>query len=315
MLCCKNGRSRPLRRCHKRRGESLGMRPVFPESRLSTRPKARCARAIPSAPGNSCSPRHRARACAGTIHSSTRRAKPCNSRVRKSSSAASRKKASSTSSAIRAARCSTSTTSSSSRTRSSTCWCATSRARCTRPTAIRARRTRSASRWSPRGPGVTNAVTGIATAYMDSIPMVVITGQVPTHAIGQDAFQECDTVGITRPVRQAQLPGQGREGPRGRRSRRRSTSPPPAGRARCWSTSRRTSRRRRREFDYPKTVSLRSYNPVTKGHAGQIKKAVQLLLEAKRPMIYAGGGVILTNAVGAADASWCACWASRAPTR
>ena len=67
------------------------------------------------------------------------------------------------------------------------------------PTAIRARRTRSASALVTSGPGVTNAVTGIATAYMDSIPMVVISGQVPTHAIGQDAFQECDTVGITRP--------------------------------------------------------------------------------------------------------------------
>ena len=64
------------------------------------------------------------------------------------------------------------------------------------------------------GPGVTNAVTGIATAYMDSIPLVVLTGQVPTHAIGLDAFQECDTVGITRPMREAQLPGQGRERPR-----------------------------------------------------------------------------------------------------
>ena len=67
------------------------------------------------------------------------------------------------------------------------------------------------------GPGVTNAVTGIATAYMDSIPMVILSGQVPTHAIGEDAFQECDTVGITRPMREAQLPGAGREGPRDRR--------------------------------------------------------------------------------------------------
>ena len=69
-----------------------------------------------------------------------------------------------------------------------------------RPTAMRAPPARSASRWSPPGPGVTNAVTGIATAYMDSIPMVIITGQVPTPAIGLDAFQECDTVGITRPI-------------------------------------------------------------------------------------------------------------------
>src|SRR5271163_1172013 len=115
------------------------------------------------------------------------------------------------------------------------------------------------------GPGVTNAVTGLATAYMDSIPMVVITGQVPTHAIGQDAFQECDTVGITRPcVKHNFLV--------------KDVAQPSA------------------EYSYPKTIALRSYNPVTRGHAGQIKKAVQLLLEAKRPMVYAGGGVVLNNA-------------------
>ena len=115
------------------------------------------------------------------------------------------------------------------------------------------------------GPGVTNAVTGIATAYMDSIPMVVITGQVPTHAIGQDAFQECDTVGITRPcvkhnflVKDVERPrAHDEEGVLHRHHR-------PA-RARCWSTSPRTSRRRRREFNYPETVSMRSYNPVTQG--------------------------------------------------
>ncbi len=145
------------------------------------------------------------------------------------------------------------------------------------------------------GPGVTNAVTGIATAYMDSIPMVVITGQVPTHAIGQDAFQECDTVGITRPCvkhnflvkdvadlaatmkKAFYLAATGRPGP-------------------VLVDIPKDVTQAKTEFSYPKAISLRSYNPVTKGHAGQIKKAVQLLLDAKRPMIYAGGGVVLNNA-------------------
>ncbi len=145
------------------------------------------------------------------------------------------------------------------------------------------------------GPGVTNAVTGIATAYMDSIPMVVLTGQVPTHAIGQDAFQECDTVGITRPcvkhnflvkdvkdlattIKKAfYLAATGRPGP-------------------VLVDIPKDVTQASTEYAYPKTVTLRSYNPVTKGHAGQIKKAVQLLLEAKRPMVYAGGGVILNDA-------------------
>src|SRR5580765_2737904 len=145
------------------------------------------------------------------------------------------------------------------------------------------------------GPGVTNAVTGIATAYMDSIPMVVLTGQVPTHAIGQDAFQECDTVGITRPcvkhnflVKDAKdialtikkafyLAATGRPGP-------------------VLVDIPKDVTQAKAEWSYPKTVSMRSYNPVTKGHSGQIKKAVQLLLDAKKPMIYAGGGVILNNA-------------------
>ncbi|MEK7947984.1 acetolactate synthase 3 catalytic subunit [Pigmentiphaga sp. YJ18] len=146
------------------------------------------------------------------------------------------------------------------------------------------------------GPGVTNAVTGIATAYMDSIPMVVLTGQVPTSAIGQDAFQEADTVGITRPcvkhnflvkdvkdladvIRKAfYIARTGRPGPvlvdipkditiaRGKYT-------PPTG-----------------------EIKMRSYSPVVKGHQGQIKKAVQLLLQAERPMIYTGGGVILSDA-------------------
>ncbi|KAB2843994.1 MAG: acetolactate synthase 3 catalytic subunit [Burkholderiales bacterium] len=145
------------------------------------------------------------------------------------------------------------------------------------------------------GPGVTNAVTGIATAYMDSIPLVVLTGQVPTHAIGQDAFQECDTVGITRPcvkhnflvkdVRQLAstikkafyLAATGRPGP-------------------VLVDIPKDITQARTEYSYPQSVQLRSYNPVTKGHQGQIRKAVQLLLEAKRPMVYVGGGVVLNDA-------------------
>src|ERR1700675_1916927 len=145
------------------------------------------------------------------------------------------------------------------------------------------------------GPGVTNAVTGIATAYMDSVPIVVLTGQVPTHAIGQDAFQECGAVGITRPcvkpnflvkdvkdlaltIKKAfYLARTGRPGPV------LVDIPKDVTAAKC-------------AFEYPASVSMRSYNPVVKGHPGQIKKAVQLLTEAKRPMVYAGGGVILSGA-------------------
>ncbi len=145
------------------------------------------------------------------------------------------------------------------------------------------------------GPGVTNAVTGIATAYMDSIPMVVITGQVPTAAIGQDAFQECDTVGITRPcvkhnflvkdvrdlaatVKKAfYIARTGRPGPV------LIDIPKDVSKAAC-------------QYEPLKSVSLRSYNPVTKGHSGQIRKAVSLLLSAKRPYIYTGGGIILADA-------------------
>lgn len=145
------------------------------------------------------------------------------------------------------------------------------------------------------GPGVTNAVTGVATAYMDSIPMVIITGQVPTYAIGLDAFQECDAVGITRPcvkhnflvkdvkdlaltIKKAfYLARTGRPGPV------LVDIPKDVTAAKC-------------RFEYPETVTMRSYNPVVKGHPGQIKKAVQLLAEAKRPMVYTGGGVILADA-------------------
>jgi acetolactate synthase I/II/III large subunit len=145
------------------------------------------------------------------------------------------------------------------------------------------------------GPGLTNAVTGIATAYMDSIPMVIISGQVPTHAIGQDAFQECDTVGITRPCvkhnflvkdvkdlaltmkKAFYIATTGRPGPV------LVDIPKDVTQHSC-------------AFEYPKEISMRSYNPVIKGHSGQIKKAVELLLNAKRPMIYSGGGVVLNDA-------------------
>ncbi|MCA1979632.1 MAG: acetolactate synthase 3 catalytic subunit [Thiobacillus sp.] len=145
------------------------------------------------------------------------------------------------------------------------------------------------------GPGVTNAVTGIATAYMDSIPIVVVTGQVPTPAIGMDAFQEVDTVGITRPcvkhnflVKDVKdlaatmkkafiIAATGRPGP----------VVVDVPKDVTYHTT---------DFEYPATVEMRSYNPVVKGHSGQLKRAVQMLLEAKRPMIYTGGGVVLGNA-------------------
>jgi len=146
------------------------------------------------------------------------------------------------------------------------------------------------------GPGVTNAVTGIATAYMDSIPMVIITGQVPTAAIGLDAFQECDTVGITRlivkhnflikDVREVadvmkkafHIARTGRPGPV------------------VVDVPKDISFKMTPYHGYPKSVEMRSYNPVRKGHGGQIRKALQLLLTAKRPYIYTGGGVLLSNA-------------------
>ncbi|SDZ73887.1 acetolactate synthase 3 catalytic subunit [Nitrosospira multiformis] len=145
------------------------------------------------------------------------------------------------------------------------------------------------------GPGVTNAVTGIATAYMDSIPLVIISGQVPTHAIGLDAFQEVDTVGITRPcvkhnflvkdiaelavtIKKAfYIASTGRPGP-------------------VLVDIPKDVSQQKTKFVYPERVTMRSYNPNIRGHAGQIKKAVQLILEARRPMIYTGGGVILSDA-------------------
>ncbi|MBI5491819.1 MAG: biosynthetic-type acetolactate synthase large subunit [Deltaproteobacteria bacterium] len=145
------------------------------------------------------------------------------------------------------------------------------------------------------GPGATNTVTGIATAYMDSIPLVVFTGQVPTALIGNDAFQEADIVGITRPctkhnylvkdikdlqriIKEAfYIATTGRPGPV------LVDLPKDVLNAPC-------------ELKYPDKVDLGSYQPNYKGHPGQIKKAMDFILSSKRPVVYAGGGVILANA-------------------
>jgi acetolactate synthase-1/2/3 large subunit len=147
------------------------------------------------------------------------------------------------------------------------------------------------------GPGVTNAVTGIATAYMDSIPMVIITGQVPTAAIGLDAFQECDTVGITRPiVKHNFLVKDARDMAMVMKKAfhiARTGRPGPV----VVDIPKDVSFNKVPYTGYPESVEMRSYNPVRKGHGGQIRKALQLLLTAKRPYIYTGGGVLLGNAV------------------
>lgn len=147
------------------------------------------------------------------------------------------------------------------------------------------------------GPGLTNAVTGIATAYMDSIPMVIISGQVPTAAIGLDAFQECDTVGITRPiVKHNFLVKDVRDLAETMKKAfhiARSGRPGPV----VVDIPKDVSFKRIPYTGYPESVAMRSYNPVRKGHGGQIRKALQLLLNAKRPYIYTGGGVLLGNAV------------------
>jgi acetolactate synthase-1/2/3 large subunit len=147
------------------------------------------------------------------------------------------------------------------------------------------------------GPGATNAVTGIATAHMDSIPMVVLTGQVPTPAIGSDAFQEVDCIGITRPCvkhnflvkdvnelastlkKAFYVASSGRPGPVVVDIPKDVTAPDV-----------------KVPYEYPADITMRSYNPVTRGHTGQMKKALELILSAKRPMIYTGGGVVLDNA-------------------
>lgn len=147
------------------------------------------------------------------------------------------------------------------------------------------------------GPGATNAVTGIATAYMDSIPMVVITGQVMSFLIGEDAFQETDMIGVSRPVvkhsfsvqnpediptiikKAFHIAESGRPGPVVVDIPKDMTAPTD-----------------RFDYEYPKSVKMRSYNPVSRGHSGQIKKAMDMVLDAKRPVIYSGGGVIMGDA-------------------
>ena len=146
------------------------------------------------------------------------------------------------------------------------------------------------------GPGLTNAVTGIATAYMDSIPMVIVSGQVPTAAIGLDAFQECDTVGITRPiVKHNFLVKDARQMADVMKKAfhiARSGRPGPV----VVDIPKDVSFNKALYTGYPESVEMRSYNPVRKGHSGQIRKALQLLMSAKRPYIYTGGGVLLSNA-------------------
>ena len=144
------------------------------------------------------------------------------------------------------------------------------------------------------GPGATNAVTGIATAYMDSIPMIVITGQVPSHLIGNDAFQEVDSVGITRPIvkhnflindvkdiaetfkKAFYVATTGRPGP-------------------VVIDIPKDITAEKTEFEYPSTIDMRSYSPTVVGDSGQIKRAIELILQAKQPMIYTGGGVVIGN--------------------
>ena len=147
------------------------------------------------------------------------------------------------------------------------------------------------------GPGATNTITGIATAFTDSIPMVVISGQVMSHLVGDDAFQETDMMGISRPIVKHSF---SIKDPR--------EIPEVVKKAFYIATSGRpgpvvidipkdmTMPNERFEYSYPKKVKIRSYTPPQKGHSGQIRKAVELLLSAKRPIIYSGGGVILGKA-------------------
>ncbi|HHX6782022.1 TPA: biosynthetic-type acetolactate synthase large subunit, partial [Pseudomonas aeruginosa] len=147
------------------------------------------------------------------------------------------------------------------------------------------------------GPGATNAITGIATAYMDSIPMVILSGQVPSNMVGTDAFQETDMVGISRPIvkhsfiikhpseipevikKAFYLAQSGRPGPVVVDIPKDMGDPT-----------------QKFEYSYPKKVKLRSYSPAVRGHSGQIRKAAEMLLAAKRPVVYSGGGVIMGNA-------------------
>ncbi|GEM78322.1 acetolactate synthase 3 large subunit [Vibrio superstes] len=146
------------------------------------------------------------------------------------------------------------------------------------------------------GPGATNTVTGIATAYMDSIPMIVISGNVPNSLIGNDAFQECDIVGVSRPivkhsflVKRAEdiaetvkkaffIASTGRPGPVVIDVPKDVMNP-----------------QIKLPYEYPESIKMRSYNPTTSGHKGQIKKALKALLEAKKPVLYVGGGAVISE--------------------
>ncbi|MCH8544843.1 MAG: acetolactate synthase 3 large subunit [Alcanivorax sp.] len=143
------------------------------------------------------------------------------------------------------------------------------------------------------GPGATNAVTGIATAYMDSIPMVVISGQVRSDWIGDDAFQETDMVGISRPiVKHSFMVRDQSEIPEMMRKAFHIATTGRPGPVLIDIPKDKTAPNVKVPYEYPKKVKMRSYTPVTRGHAGQIRKAVEELLKARRPVIYAGGGVI-----------------------
>lgn len=147
------------------------------------------------------------------------------------------------------------------------------------------------------GPGATNAITGIATAYMDSIPLVVISGNVPSHLIGSDAFQEADMIGCCRPiVKHSFLVRSIEEIPSVMKKAFHIAKTGRPGPVVVDVPKDMTAPTEKRAFEYPETVKLRSYTPALKGHAGQIRKALDLLLEAKRPVIYAGGGVVLGDA-------------------
>ena len=146
------------------------------------------------------------------------------------------------------------------------------------------------------GPGATNAITGIATAYMDSIPMVVISGQVPSDKIGEDAFQETDMIGVSRPiVKHSYLVKHASEIPETIKKAFYLASSGRPGPVVIDIPKDITNPSEKFEYVYPDKIKLRSYTPASRGHSGQIKKAVQLLLSAKRPVIYAGGGVVLGN--------------------
>lgn len=145
------------------------------------------------------------------------------------------------------------------------------------------------------GPGATNLVTGIATAHMDSIPMVAITGQVPTQLIGNDAFQECDVLGVTRPIcKHSYLIKDSSEVPEvvAEAFHIASTGKPGP----VVIDFAKDAQFAESELYYPEQVNLRSYNPTTEGHPRQIAKAAELIKDAERPMIYAGGGVVLSEA-------------------